>query len=76
MAVAPISSFPDSPDRKVHARLALQAEIRTRWSKFTDFEVGVLGNTNDLVSQVALKYGLELPRARREVEDVLKGRKV
>ncbi|MEO9231671.1 MAG: hypothetical protein ABI216_22340 [Devosia sp.] len=73
---ASISSSADDPERRMHARRALHAAIRARWSKFTDFEVGALANTSDLVSQVAIKYGLELSRARRDVEDLLKGRKI
>ena len=76
MAVVPISSSADDPNRRMHARRALHAAILARWSKFTDFEVGALANTGDLVNQVAIKYGLEPSRARREVDDLLKGRKV
>lgn len=32
--------------------------------------------TSDLVSKVASKYGLELPRAKAEVADYLKGRRI
>ena len=66
----------DTSDRSVDARRALHASIKTRWNKFTDFELGALADTGDLINQVAIKYGLELSRARREVEGVLKGRKV
>jgi hypothetical protein len=76
MAPAPICSSGDDPDRRMHARRALHAAIRARWSKFTDFEVGALANTGDLVNQVAIKYGLDLSRARYEVENLLQGRKV
>ena len=69
-------SSADSSERRIHERLALQAAIRARWSKFTDFEVGALADTGDLVNQVAIKYGLEPSEARREVEALLNGRKV
>lgn len=69
-------SSPDSSERRIHERLALQAAIRGRWPKFTDFEVGSLADTGDLVNQVAIKYGLELSRARHEVEALLNGRRV
>jgi hypothetical protein len=73
---ASISSSADDHDRRLHARRALHAAIRARWSKFTDFEVEALANTGDLVNQVAIKYGLDLPLARRDVEGLLMGRKV
>jgi hypothetical protein len=66
----------DPSDRTVDARRALHVAIKTRWSKFTDFEVGALADNGDLINQVAIKYGLELSRARTEVEGLLKGRKV
>lgn len=69
-------SLSDGSDRRVHERLALRAAIRVRWAKFTDFEVEALADTGDLVNQVAIKYGLELSRARTEVEALLKGRRV
>jgi hypothetical protein len=56
--------------------LALQAAIRARWGKFTEFEVGALADKGDLVNQVAIKYGLELWQARRDVEALLNGRKI
>ncbi len=66
----------DPSDRTIDARRTLHAAIKSRWSKFTDFELEALADNGDLVNQVAIKYGLELSRARREVEGVLKGRKV
>ncbi len=76
MAIAHGSSSTDHSDRRIDARRALHAAIKGRWSKFTDFELGALADTGDLINQVAIKYGLELSRARREVEGLLNGRKV
>ena len=76
MTAAPTSSSLDFLDRGIHTRRALQSAIRARWSKFTEFEVEALADNNDLVNQVAIKYGLEISRARREVDVVLQGRKL
>jgi hypothetical protein len=76
MTVAYGTSSPDLSNRTADARRALHAAIKARWSKFTDFELGALADTDDLINQVALKYGLEPARARREVEGLLKGRKL
>lgn len=76
MVTAPQLQLTDSSDRTIEARRALHAAIKGRWSKFTDFELGALANNRDLANQVAIKYGLELSRARAEVEGLLKGRKV
>ena len=70
------TSSGDRSDSRIHAIRALHSDIRARWSRFTDFELGALANTEDLVGQVAIKYGLERARARSEVAAVLKGRRV
>jgi len=67
------TSSADRSDSRIHAIRALHAVIRARWPRFTDFELGALANTEDLVNQVAIKYGIELTRARSEVAGVLKG---
>ena len=66
----------DPSDRTLEPRRALHAVIKARWNKFTDFELGALAHNGDLANQVAIKYGVELSRARVEVEELLKGRKV
>jgi len=76
MVTAPRSPTIDPSDRAVYERRALHALIKARWSKFTDFELEALADNADLTNQVALKYGLDLSRARTEVERLLKGRRV
>jgi hypothetical protein len=72
--LASVSSdhLPSSAD----ARRALRASAKARWSKFTEFEIGALADNADLINQVAIKYRLELTRAKVEVADFLKGRKI
>ena len=64
--------LPSSADN----RRALRASVKAKWSKFTDFEIGALADNADLINQVTIKYGLELTRAKVEVADFLKGRKI
>ncbi len=75
-----MTTSPDAPsdrlDSRIRAMRSLHIDIRTRWPRFTDFELGALANTEDLVNQVAIKYGLERTRARSEVAGVLRGRRV
>ena len=70
------SSSSERFDSRISAMRALHVDIRARWPKFTEFELGALANTEVLVGQVAMKYGLERTRARAEVASVLKGRRV
>ena len=75
--VTPVgTSSSDRVDARITAIRLLHRDIRGRWPRFTDFELGALANTEDLVNQVAIKYGLERARARSEVANLLKGRKV
>ena len=76
MVTALQSHATDPSDRTINARRALHAAIKARWNKFTDFELGALAHNGDLANQLAIKYGVELSRARVEVEELLKGRKV
>ena len=76
MTVAHSSPMTDLSDQRANSRRALLAEIKARWSRFTEFEVSALADNGDLVNQVALKYGLEPSRAWRDVDVLLKGRKL
>jgi hypothetical protein len=51
-------------------------EIRAKWSKFSEEEVAALQGSNDLVTQVVAKYGLEKAQAQRDVEALMKGRHI
>jgi hypothetical protein len=76
MVTNPASLASSHFDGSADARRALRASIKGRWSKFNDFELGALADNFDLVNQVAIKYGLELRRAKAEVADFLKDRKI
>jgi hypothetical protein len=51
-------------------------EIRAKWSKFSEEEVAALKGSNDLVTQVVAKYGLEKAQAQRDVDALMKGRHI
>ena len=51
-------------------------EIWLKWGKFSDQDLSALKDNNDLVTQLAAKYGLEKAQAQRNVDAVMKGRQI
>ena len=51
-------------------------EIRTTWGKFSDEDLLALKDNNDLVRQLAVKYGIENTQAQRDVDALLNGRRI
>ncbi len=57
-------------------KLALGKEIRAKWDKFSEIEVGALKGEGDLVGQLVAKYGLEKAQAQSDVTAFLNGRRL
>jgi hypothetical protein len=51
-------------------------EIRVKWDRFSAQDLSALKSKDDLVIQVAAKYGLEKAQAQRDVDGLLKGRPI
>jgi hypothetical protein len=51
-------------------------EIGAKWGKFSEGDLTALKSSDDLVAQVVAKYGLEKAQAQRDVDGLLKGRKI
>ena len=52
------------------------SDIRAKWDKFSEQDVSALKGKDDLVSQVSAKYDIKPDQAQRDVDAVLKGRKI
>lgn len=76
MATANHQPLPNLSQKSAEAAQALHDDIRTRWSKFSDFEIGALKDNNDLITQVASRYTLDREQAQGDVAALLKGRQV
>jgi hypothetical protein len=76
--MATITAFPlpDTAQKSAEATQALHDDIRTRWSRLTDIEIGHLKDNDDLVTKIAGLYGLERATAQSDVNDLLKGRTI
>jgi division protein CdvB (Snf7/Vps24/ESCRT-III family) len=51
-------------------------DIRAKWGKFSEQELGALKNNDDLVTQVVAKYSIDKMQAQRDVDAVLHGRQI
>ena len=61
-------------DQSVERKLTLLSDIRRKWDKFSKQELSDLKNSNDLVTQLVAKYGLEKDAATRDAAGIVKGR--
>lgn len=63
----------DSSPQDIERNEVLNA-IGSKWSKFSKHELSLLKTNDELVSQVASKYGLERNAAQRDVHTLMAGR--
>jgi hypothetical protein len=51
-------------------------EIRSKWDKFSQQDLWVLKNKDDVVTQLVAKYGLDKDQAQRDVDALMKDRQI
>jgi len=51
-------------------------DIRAKWGKFSEDELGALESNDHLATQIVAKYSLDKTQAVRDVEAVLMGRQI
>ncbi len=57
-------------------RAIILKEIRAKWNKFEEADLSALKDRDDVVSQLVAKYGLEKANAQRDVDSLLRGRRL
>ena len=57
-------------------RAIILKEIRAKWNKFEEADLSALKSRDDVVSQLVAKYGLEKANAQRDVDSLLRGRRL
>ena len=70
------NTSPASPANSPESKQILLKDIGTKWSKFSEQELGALKNRDDLVTQVVAKYSIDKMQAQRDVDAVMKGRQI
>jgi hypothetical protein len=56
------------------AKAALSKDIRAKWDKFSEIEVGALKSEDDLVTQLVSKYSLDKTQAQTDAKALVNGR--
>ena len=64
------------PETIIENKQIVLKEIRAKWDKFSEQDMSALRGRDDLVTQVAAKYGLDKAQAQRDVDALLKGRQI
>jgi hypothetical protein len=64
------------PETTAEAKTIVLKEIGAKWGKFSEQDLSALKGNDDLVNQVVAKYGLEKAQAQRDVDALLKGRRI
>ena len=52
----------------------IRTDIKAKWNKFSDQDLGSLKNKDELVTSLVAKYGFEKVQAEKDVDALLKGR--
>jgi len=70
------NAFTAKPVVAADAKQIVLKEIGSKWNKFSEQDLSALKSTDDLVTQVVAKYGLDKAQAQRDVDALLKGRQI
>jgi hypothetical protein len=70
------NAAPASTGSPAETKQILLKDIRAKWDKFSEQELGALKNKDDLVTQVVAKYSIDRAQAQRDVDAVMKGRQI
>ena len=74
MNAATPNTTPASAGNSSDAKQILLKDIGSKWSKFSEQELGALKNKDELITQVVAKYSMDKAQAQRDVDAVMKGR--
>lgn len=58
------------------AKRGILNDIRAKWGKFSEDDLGRLRSNDDLVSEIASRYNLDKARARDDVDAMMRGRQI
>ena len=64
------------PETAAQSKQMILKEVGAKWGKFSEQDLSALKGNDDLVTQLAAKYGLEKAQAQRDVDVLMKGRQI
>jgi hypothetical protein len=62
--------------KSAEIRQMVRREVGAKWNKLSAQDLSALKDRDDLVREVAARYGIETSEAQRDVDSVLKGRRI
>ena len=51
-------------------------DIRAKWGKFSEDDLGRLRNNDDLVNEIASRYSIDRALAQSDVDTMMRGRQI
>ena len=51
-------------------------DIRAKWGKFSEDDLGRLRSNDDLVTEIASRYNIDRAQAQSDVDDMMRGRQI
>lgn len=51
-------------------------DIRAKWGKFSEDDLGRLSSNDDLVTEIASRYNIDKAQAQCDVDDMMRGRQI
>ncbi len=70
------SNSPTAHTAAAATRQIVLNEIRSKWGKFSEHDLSTLKSKDDIVTQLVAKYGLEKAQAQRDVDSLMKDRRI
>jgi division protein CdvB (Snf7/Vps24/ESCRT-III family) len=64
------------PANAVETREIVLKEISAKWGKFSEQDLSALKDKDDVVAQIVTKYGYDKQQVQRDVDSLMKGRRI
>jgi hypothetical protein len=64
------------PANAAETREIVLKEISAKWGKFSEQDLSTLKNKDDVVAQIVTKYGYDKQQVQRDVDSLMKGRRI
>lgn len=74
MNETPVNATPAKVEAPTDMKQIVLKEIAAKWNKFSEKEISALTGKDDLITQVAAKYGQGMPQVQHDVDALLNGR--
>lgn len=74
MSETPVNATPAKVETPAEMKQIVLKEVAAKWNKFSEKELSAMTGKDDLITQVAAKYGQGKPQVQHDVDALLNGR--